>query len=164
MIHPHNPGEPDSCNHHISIIKNIHLMETYICQAMCVGACGCQRVCARCVQGVLCQRAHVFFPNLPNFVMIQSAPHLPLAAGIEQTKKAKKKKNINSSRTQVIHLSMPLRCSCSCVPKQATHLELESCCRLMPSSEHLNAEVDDTVNTIKKIITAPAQQKAKHKL
>ena len=30
--------------------------------------------------------------GLPNFVMIQSAPHLPLAAGIEQTKKAKKKK------------------------------------------------------------------------
>ena len=66
MIHPHNPGEPDSCNRHVSIIiENTHLMETYICQAMCMGVRRCRLVCARCVPCVLCPCVNARFVCSP---------------------------------------------------------------------------------------------------
>ena len=98
-----------------------------------------------------CQRMHAFFPNLPNFVMIQSAPHLPLAAGIEQTKKEKNKNQLISNAS---HSFM-----------NAPQMLLQLCTQtsnslragIMLPTHAFNAEVNDTVNTIKKIITAPAR-------
>ena len=115
------------------------------CAWECVGVSGC-------VQGVLCQCMHAFLPNLPNFVMIQSAPHLPLAAGIEQTKKAKKKKHQLISDASHSFINAPQMLMQLC-----THTGNSLRAGIMLPTHAFNAEVNDTANTIKKIITAPAR-------
>ena len=90
--------------------------------------------------------------GLPNFVMIQSAPHLPLAAGIEQTKKAKKKKTSTHLERKSFIINAPQMLLQLCTQ---TSNSLRA--GIMLPTHASNAEVNDTVNTIKKIITAPAR-------